>query len=107
MTKFKEDQEALYVSPFTFHIEKVLLVQEYEFSDSKGWIEGTGAYLEEKDLFDDLKEARQCALEGLLKFYNKRVNQIMNHEPEFEQYDSGEMNEFGPGAGAWENGDQL
>lgn len=100
MSNFKDNQEVFYVSPFTFHIERVSLIQQYEMMDYIGWIEGTGAYLEEKDLFSDLKEARVHALKGLLEFYNKRVDQILNNEPQFEypkdywNMDNGEMNEF-------------
>lgn len=79
--KFSAGQELYYVCPFIFTIDKVKV--DYGLREDDGkiyYIESTGAYLREEDLFDNLNEAKINAKNKLDDFYVFVLHEIMNSE---------------------------
>lgn len=67
-----------YTDPFIFTISKVYI--DYILKEDNGeifYIEDTGAYLKEQDLFQTLNEAKQDSINKLQKFYLRKMNEII------------------------------
>lgn len=85
--KYKEGQYLYYVNPFIFTIEVVEISFPYVDELGEWYIDSTGAYLAEHDLFDNLDLAKHKALERLNKFYSEKLHEIQNKIPEQEKDD--------------------
>lgn len=84
--KYQAGEVLYYVNPFVFDIEAVRIDMGYKEDDGMiYYIDHTGAYLHEFDLFRKLTEAQDYALELLEKFYNKRQKEIFFNKPEFRE----------------------
>jgi len=84
--KFNSGDILYYVCPFIFTIEKVKIDMVIREDDGTFYyIDQTGAYLHEGDLFAKLKEAQIDATEKLNKFYNAKKYEIINKLPTFEE----------------------
>lgn len=82
--KYKTSDILYYVCPFVFIIEKVKISLAVKEEDNRiYYIDHSGAYLEENDLFDNLKEARMDALQKLRKFYEESKYRILNDKPSY------------------------
>lgn len=77
-----------WVDPFIFSIEKVFVDFPYKEEDGTiYYIEKSGAYLQEFDLFEDLNEARGEAIKRLNDFYGTKMEEIMYTNPKLEDFD--------------------
>lgn len=85
--KYKSGDILYYCNPFVFTIEVVEIA--YLYTDELGeWcIDQTGAYLAEHDLFLNLDEAREQALERLNAFYHKKQYEIQHQDPQIQKDD--------------------
>lgn len=83
--KFKEGDILFYVCPFTFIIEKVKVEIAFKESNSIYYVERTGGYLNECDLFADFNEAQNNALEKLDAFVEEAKRRIFNDKPSYEK----------------------
>ncbi|MEK6880102.1 MAG: hypothetical protein AABY22_10860 [Nanoarchaeota archaeon] len=83
--KYKSGDHLLYVNPFVFTIDKVNI--EYAYKDDYGlvYIDCSGAYLAEDDLFLSLEEAREHALIKLEYFYQQKYQEIVTQNPTFSE----------------------
>lgn len=82
--KYEAGDILYYVNPFVFIIEKVQV--EFAYKEEDGtlyYIDCTGAYLREEELFDNLKEAQKDALNRLDKFSCECRYRILNERPQF------------------------
>ena len=80
--KYKSGDILMYVNPFVFFIDKVKI--EYAYKEEDGtimYIDHTGAYLKEEELFKTWKEAQVYALELLDKFICDCRYHILNTKP--------------------------
>lgn len=85
--KFKDGSILFYVNPFVFTIEKVQVdfgVKDEINPNIINYIDQTGAYLAEHDLFDNLTDAKFDALNKLNKFYVDVSADIFNANPEID-----------------------
>lgn len=82
--KFKEEDKLFYINPFVFTIEKVEIqmgiLEEVEGEKKIFYIDDSGAYLAEENLFKDLEDAKEYALDLLDLFYQKRKLEIIEGE---------------------------
>jgi len=84
--KYKSGDVLYYVCPFVFIIEKVnieMLMQEED--GTIFYIDRSGAYLREHDLFDKFKDAQIDAFNKLNKFYHEKRHEILNSKPKFSK----------------------
>lgn len=87
--QFESGEILFYVDPFSFTIDLVKI--DYLYSDYIGdfYIENTGAYLKEEDLFRTLQQAQKEAINRLGQFYQKKMFEIQNRTPIFEDLENG------------------
>jgi hypothetical protein len=84
--KFTSGELLYYVCPFIFTIEKIRVDMAVKEDDSSiYYIDNIGAYLREEDLFADLEEARENALDKLEKFFYERRYIILNTKPKLDE----------------------
>ncbi len=84
--KYKSEDILYYVNPFIFNIEVVKIDMAYKEEDDKlYYIDSTGAYLNEWDLFENFKEAQAEALNKLNKFYHESRFNILNNKPKMDR----------------------
>lgn len=84
--KYKNNDILYYVSAFIFAIEVVRIDMAYKEEDGTlYYIDSSGAYLTESDLFDDFKEAQVDALNKLNKFYHENRYHILNNKPKMDK----------------------
>lgn len=79
--KFKENDILYYVYPFPTlgaMIEKVQVSMCVVEMDGLYYIDQTGAYLKEEDLFHTLDQAKQNAFDKLNNFYSKKTKDLIN-----------------------------
>lgn len=84
--KYEAGDILYYVCPFVFTIEKVKI--DYAYKEEDGtiyYIESSGGYLYEYDLFNNLEDARNNALKKLEDFFRTKNNEIMNSKPNFNE----------------------
>jgi hypothetical protein len=84
--KFKVGETLYYVNPFVYIIDKVL-IEFLEDPDEHGYryyVDHSGAYLQEENLFWNLDAAQNYALESLKKFYDKKYKEILKANPQLE-----------------------
>lgn len=78
------DKEYYYVCPFVFTIEKVFLELNGGIDRIGGkcyYIERTGAYLSEDNIFNTIDDAKTDAFRKLNEFYTKKSLEIINNVP--------------------------
>ncbi len=84
--KYKIGDILYYVSPFLCIIEKVKIDMIYEETNGKiYYIDSSGAYLIEEDLFDNYQYAQVNALAKLEKIYDKVRYNILFVKPELNK----------------------
>ena len=83
--KFKENSILYYINPFVFIIEKVKVSMAVKEQTGIYYIDKTGAYLKEEDLFETLNEAKQYAFQKLDEFYYKKRMEISNSKPQLDK----------------------
>ena len=84
--KFNSGDILYYICPFIFTIEKVKIDMVVKEADGTFYyIDQTGAYLHEGDLFVKLKEAQMDANNKLNKFCHEKRYEILNKIPTFEE----------------------
>ena len=84
--EFKSGDILYYVNPFIFIIDKVLIEfidQEYS-QENIYYIDHSGAYLLERNLFETLEGAKNQAQEMLDKFYIDHTKMIQRANPQLE-----------------------
>lgn len=82
--KYEAGDILYYVNPFVFVIEKVQIEYSYkEYDGTLYYIDETGAYLREEELFRTWGDAQKHALELLEKFICDCRYQILNVKPSF------------------------
>lgn len=75
-----------YVNPFVFIIEQVQIEMGILEGGELFYIDSIGAYLQEQDLFKNLRDAQKYALEQLEKFYTECRWHIINDRPNLEEF---------------------
>lgn len=83
--KYKEDDILFYVNPVVFFIEKVKIKMGILEDNDNFYIDSSGAWLREGDLFTDLKEAKTNAIKRLEKFSCEMRWHILNDKLEIEE----------------------
>lgn len=83
--KFSVPCTLYYVCPFIFNIEKVKVNMGVQESDGIYYIDQTGAYLKEENLFDNIFDAQEHAFKILTTFYYKKTHEILYHNPEIRE----------------------
>lgn len=84
--KYKPGDILYYINPFVYVIDKVLI----EFIDDENefgqlfYVDHSGAYLQEDNLFYELSDAKGQAMLMLQSFYDKKQKEIWNTNPELE-----------------------
>lgn len=78
---YKVGQELYYVNPFSFDIEKVI-IEFVDESSSNCYIDNSGAYLEGKDLYIILAEAKAECFRKLNSFYSIKLQDIIQYKGE-------------------------
>lgn len=87
--KFSSGDELFYVNPHVFVIDLVRVDFAYREDDGTAfYIDQTGAYLREWELFRTLEEAKNDAVNKLNKFYSDKLREIINKKP---TYDNGDL----------------
>ena len=81
---YREGQILYYVNPCVFYIDLVKVDMAIKEPDRIYYIDSTGAYLAEDDLFEDLDEAKAWAMQYLDKFYVQMKHNIKTNKPKFE-----------------------
>lgn len=76
--KFKEKDILFYVSPCVFTIEKIQVSMGIKEMGDLYYIDHTGAYLKEEDLFYDLTEAKGRSMSLLNTFYGNKVHELIS-----------------------------
>ena len=82
---FKENDILYYVCPFTFIIEKVKINMGVKEKTGIYYIDQSGAYLFENNLFKYLAEAKQNALLKLDEFYYMKRMDIATNKPKIDK----------------------
>lgn len=84
--KFKSGDLLYYVNPFVFTIDKVLIqfIDEPNTTGFLYYVDHTGGYLAQEDLFLELEQAQEHALGLLNRFYSKKIDEIDNSDPILE-----------------------
>lgn len=87
--KYKPEDIVYYCDPFVFIIEKIRIdyITHY-VNDQNIYIDSTGAYVNEEDLFDTLDDARNEALKRLSLFCEKKQIEILTSNPQLDLLDS-------------------
>lgn len=76
MMKYEAGDTLYYVCPFIFTIDTVHIDFAYRENDTIYYIESTGAYLREENLFRSLEAAKFNAMNRLNDFYYKKLQEI-------------------------------
>lgn len=81
--KFKENDILYYVCPFIFSIEIIKITMGLREGGVLYYIDETGAYLKEDDLFKTLNGAKDNAFKKLTAFYYQKTYEIIHVDPHF------------------------
>ena len=84
--KFNTPCTLYYVCPYTFIIEKLKIDMAVNELDKLFYIDDSGAYLPEHDLFDNLKDAKYEAFKRLEKFYLEKTIEITHANPKYQEW---------------------
>ena len=79
--KFKDNDILYYVCPFLFTIELIKVEMAVKEGKYIYYIDQIGAYLLEENLHDNIFSAREYAYKQLVKFFNKKEQEILNSNP--------------------------
>lgn len=82
--KYKCGDILYYVSPFVFIIDKVIIQFIDHENDQTYYIDNVGAYLSERDLFENLEDAKGQCLIRLQEFYENKKREIFKSAPEID-----------------------
>jgi hypothetical protein len=81
--KYTNGEILYYVCPAVFIIERVLIEFSVQEEDSLYYIESTGAYLREENLFTTIYDAKLDALDKLNLFIEKKIREIELCNPQY------------------------
>lgn len=79
--KYAENEILYYVCPFSFIIELVKIEIGLKEIDGLYYIDESGAYLKEENLFRDISDAQEHAFKLLTKFYYEKTYHILYDKP--------------------------
>lgn len=73
---YEDGEELYYVCPCVFIIEKVKISMAVQELNCLYYIDHTGAYLREENLFRDFLNAKKNAFKKLNEFYNEKQQSL-------------------------------
>jgi len=84
--KYSSGDILYYVNPFVFFIDVVRI--DYAYKEEDGtvyYIDHTGAYLREEELFKSFSQAQKKAFQLLEKFTHECKYNILNNKPQLRE----------------------